>query len=141
MGKILAFDYGARRVGLAQSDPEAHIAFPLCVLPPEEVLDYVKAMVDTEEVSAFVVGLPCTLARQATDATKGARQLAAKLRAHFPQMPLYWIDERLTSRIAEDTLVRLYPKGKNKRRRIRQRGLDASTAALILQSHLAQSKA
>ena len=58
MGRILAIDYGQKRVGLAVTDPLQMIANSLDTIAAHEVLAYIAAYVTREQVDKFVVGLP-----------------------------------------------------------------------------------
>ena len=61
MARILAFDYGTKRIGIASTDPLQIIANSLDTVHPKDVVVYLKKYMTTEPVEAFVVGLPRTL--------------------------------------------------------------------------------
>ncbi|MDR7416847.1 MAG: Holliday junction resolvase RuvX [Armatimonadota bacterium] len=130
-GRVLAVDLGARRVGLAVSDPTGTIAQPFQTLPrrsTREVLDAIADVVVRLGVSRIVVGLPRNL-----DGTEGrmarvARRFGASL-AHRTRVPVEFWDERLTTRAAEHVLRDRPPA---RRRALR----DGVAAALILEGYL-----
>lgn len=134
-GRVLAVDIGARRVGLAISDPTGTIAQPFRTLPrrsTREVLDAIAEVVACLGVSRIVVGLPRDL-----DGTEGrmarvARRFGASL-AHRTRVPVEFWDERLTTRAAERVLRGCSP---TRRRELR----DGVAAALILESYLRRPK-
>eukprot|EP01031_Cornospumella_fuschlensis_P007059 gene7059-8763_t len=58
MGRILAIDYGSKRVGLAVTDPLKIIASALDTIHSKDVLEFLKAYIAREDVEAMVVGMP-----------------------------------------------------------------------------------
>ncbi len=136
MARILAVDYGERRIGLALSDPLRMIATPLPTLqrkrgkrpPVQAILDVVQA----NDVDALVVGLPLTLAGLDSDWTREVRAFGATLERRSG-LPVVFVDERMTSVAAERAVRGIgLPKGE----RERKERIDAAAAVLILQSHL-----
>ncbi|GAB3662652.1 hypothetical protein GCM10027594_31970 [Hymenobacter agri] len=69
MPRILAIDYGNKRVGLAVTDPLGMIASPLDTIHSKDLLAYVKAYHQREPLRAVVVGMPRTLLNEPTDVT------------------------------------------------------------------------
>jgi putative Holliday junction resolvase len=136
VGRILAVDYGERRIGLALSDPLRMIATPLPTLqrkrgkrpPVQAILDIVQA----NDVDALVVGLPLTLDGTESDWTREARTFGDNL-ARRSGLPVAFVDERMTSVAAERAVRGL---GLPKHERERKERIDAAAAVLILQAHL-----
>lgn len=136
MGRILAVDYGERRIGIALSDPLKMIASPLPTLqrkrgkrpPVKAILDIAQA----NDVDAFVVGLPLTLDGTESDWTREVRAFGETL-ARRSGLPVAFVDERMTSVAAERAVRAL---GLPKRERERKERIDAAAAVLILQAHL-----
>ncbi|OYX93563.1 MAG: Holliday junction resolvase RuvX, partial [Sphingobacteriia bacterium 35-40-5] len=56
--RILAFDYGTKRIGIAVTDPLQIIATGLDTIHPKDIIDYLKKYLSTEQVELFVVGEP-----------------------------------------------------------------------------------
>jgi putative holliday junction resolvase len=139
--RILAVDYGERRVGLAISDPTATIAQPLDVLvrragkrpPVQAVADIATA----HGVVHIVVGLPLTLAGDESDWTREVRVFGEKL-AERSGCGITFADERLTSVLAERAVRSL---GLKKKQREEKARIDAAAAVVILQSFLGSSTA
>lgn len=136
MSRILAVDYGERRIGLALSDPTRTIAQPLPTLqrkrgkrPPVQAIADLAA---AHGVAALVVGLPLTLEGGESEWTREVRAFAAKL-GDRAGLPVSFVDERLTSVAAERAVRSL---GLSKRERERKERIDAAAAVLILQMHL-----
>lgn len=136
MSRILAVDYGERRLGLAISDPTRTIAAPLDTLtrrsgkrPPWPELERV---VRDQEVTEIVVGLPLDLAGEETSWTGEAREFAAQL-ARRTGLPVKFVDERLTSVQAERIVRR---SGLRRTQREEKGRVDATAAAIILRLYL-----
>lgn len=139
MPRILAVDYGERRVGLAISDPSATIAQPLDVLvrrpgkrPPVQAVADIAA---AHDVTHIVVGLPLTLAGDENDWTREVRSFGEKL-AERTGCGVTFADERLTSVVAERAVRSL---GLKKKQREDKGRIDAAAAMVILQNFLGSS--
>jgi putative Holliday junction resolvase len=133
MGRILAIDYGNKRVGLAITDPLQLIATPLETIHSQDVLTYVKAYHQREPLAAIVVGMPRTLLNEPTDVTSAVVGLVRRLRRELPDVPLHEIDERYTSRMAHQAML---AGGLSKKDRRDKATVDRVSATLILQSFL-----
>ncbi|MCA8833218.1 Holliday junction resolvase RuvX [Hymenobacter pini] len=133
MGRILAIDYGHKRVGLAVTDPLQLIATPLDTIHSQELLPFLKAYHQREPLAALVVGMPKTLSNEATDSTSAVVGLVRKLRKEFPAVPVHEIDERFTSRMAHAAML---AGGLGKKDRRDKATVDKVAATIILQSYL-----
>ena len=141
MSRILGIDYGERRIGLALSDPTATIAQPLPTLtrrigkrPP---VSKILTIMSTNDVVEIVVGLPLTLAGEDSDWTRTVREFADKLHTRAG-IPVYLIDERMTSVQAERSVRSL---GLKKSQREQKERLDSAAALILLQMYLDRRKA
>ncbi len=136
MTRVLALDYGERRIGMAVSDPTRTIAQPLPTIlrrrrrrPP-----YTKIIETIQEwdVGTVVVGLPIEMDGAEGAAAQTVREFGRGLEQRAGVVLEYW-DERLTSIRAQRELAQLDEP-------VRSRGdkerLDAMAALLILQSYL-----
>jgi putative holliday junction resolvase len=137
--RVLAIDVGAKRIGVALSDPTSTLASPWRVISsqgsiPEDAGAIARlveeAARDGDAVSTIVVGLPLRLDGTATDQTSRARALAAALES-VTGLPIVLQDERLTSREAESRLAL-----REKDWRKRKQKIDAAAAAIVLQDYL-----
>jgi putative Holliday junction resolvase len=137
--RVVAFDVGERRIGVAISDATLTLARPVGVLRPisleSDALQLVVAEImrlgsEDDGVTAVVIGLPRRLDGSATEMTQRVNAFAAKLGATVP-LPVVLQDERLTSHEAESRLALT-----EKDWRVRKRSLDAAAAAIILQDYL-----
>jgi putative Holliday junction resolvase len=104
--RILAIDPGKKRVGLAVSDPFGNFAVGLDTLSNYEGKDLVPellAVCQHYEVKSIVIGLPLHMNGDEGDGAIQARALAALLSERL-NLPVELMDERLTSKIAEQSL-------------------------------------
>jgi putative Holliday junction resolvase len=136
--RVLAFDLGARRTGVAVSDASGTLARPLEVVRGPSLkaqwaslLDVIgRVQADDEALAAIVVGVPRRLDGSATDFTPRALDFIERLSRRVP-VPVVPLDERLTSVEANALLAEREP---DWRRRKEQ--LDAVAAAVLLQEYL-----
>lgn len=133
MKRILAIDYGMRRVGLAVTDLMQMIAQPLDTIDNKHIIDYLKAYIQKEPVEKIVLGEPKQLSGMDTDSSEDVRTFRQKLNELFPEIPVIMVDERLTSRMAKQTLI---DTGYKKSDRRNKKLVDTVAAALILQTYL-----
>lgn len=135
MARVLGVDLGSRRIGLAVSDPGGVIASPLRVLErtgdPERDRAAIVAAAREEEAVTVVVGLPTEMSGRTGQAAKGAIAERDALAALAPDLDVVLIDERMTTVIAQRSLV-----GAGMKRKDRKRQVDKVAAAVILQSYL-----
>lgn len=133
MPRILAIDYGLKRTGIAVTDNLKIIATALTTVPTSELLSFLKNYTTQEQVEAFVLGLPINLQGEDTDATAYVKGFAKALEREFPQTPIHWIDERFTSKLALDAMIR---SGSTKKDRREKGNIDKVSATIILQSFM-----
>ena len=133
MGRVLAIDYGTKRVGLAVTDPLRIIASPLETVHSKDVINFLKDYFQKEPTDVIVVGLPKNLDNQQTDATPHVRAFVKHLSRVFEEKEIVLHDERFTSKMALDAMIQSGSKKKDRR----QKGnIDKVSAAIILQSYL-----
>jgi putative Holliday junction resolvase len=138
MARILAIDYGLKRVGLAVTDSLQLIATALETIRSKDLISFLEKYLLSEEVEAFVVGMPKNLNNQATDLTQAVETLIKTLQKNFPDKKIYTIDERFTSKIALDAMIQAGSKKKD--RRNKSGNLDKVSATIILQDFLNSRK-
>ena len=133
MARLLALDYGTKRVGIATTDPSQLIASPLTTVPTGELLAWLTRYLGTEPVAALVVGLPRHLDGGPTDTTPHVVGLVRKLKKQFPLVPVHTVDERFTSVMARQAML---AGGLGRKARQDKALVDKISAALILQSFM-----
>lgn len=133
MGRILAIDYGQKRVGLAVTDSLQIAANGLDTISVSEVLDYLKRYIENEPIEKFVVGLPKQMNGEDSDSMKFIRPFVENLRRKFPDIELVYVDERFTSVLAHKAML----EGGLKKKDRQNKGLvDKISATIILQTYL-----
>ena len=137
MTRLLALDYGTRRVGIAVTDELQLIASGLCTIRTHDCMDFLIEYLSKESVSTIVMGMPKNLRNQNTDATPYVKGFAKQIRKQFPEMKVELIDERFTSKIAFQSMI---DSGLKKKARQDKALVDEVSATLILQSYLEQQK-
>lgn len=124
---------GHVRIGVALSDPLGVTAQPLTVLKSagtQKDIAAIGEMVNQYEVTQVIVGLPLNMDGSESETTRKVREFTQKL-AQRLNVPVLYLDERLTSKQAE----RLMIEGDTRREDRRQK-IDKVAAALLLQSAL-----
>lgn len=129
----MAFDYGAKRTGVAVTDPLQLIANSLPTVETKHIFDFVKKYCIAEEVECFAVGVPSNTNGRDNNVLKDVQKFIAQLEQLYPSKKVYKIDERFTSRIAQQTLLM---SGVNRKERQQKGNVDAIAANLILQSYM-----
>lgn len=137
MTRLLALDYGTKRVGIAVTDELQLIASGLCTVRTHDCMDFLIEYLSKESVSTIVMGMPKNLRNQNTDATPYVKGFAKQIRKQFPEMKVELIDERFTSKIAFQSMI---DGGLKKKARQDKTLIDEVSATLILQSYMEQQK-
>lgn len=135
MGRILAIDYGQKRTGLAVTDPLQIIASRLTTVSSHTCLDFLKNYCSANDVDAFVVGEAKQLNNQPSESMKFINPFVKKLKHLFPNKEIFMVDERFTSKIAQQTMIE---GGLKKMQRQNKALIDTISATLILQAYLEQ---
>lgn len=106
-GTTLAFDFGEARIGVAEGDAEVGTAHPLATVTGEgnEAKFAAIAKLVTEwQPRQLVVGLPAHTDGSEHELTRLCRKFGRRLHGRFG-LPVYWVDERLSSLYAESLLA------------------------------------
>ncbi len=135
MGRILAIDYGRKRVGLAVTDPLQMIANSLTTIHSKDIWDFLKEYLEKEQVDCIVVGYPKQMNNEASEAVRFINPFLKKLEKTYPNMDIKLVDERFTSKMAHQTMI---DAGLKKKARQNKALVDTISATIILQSYLEQ---
>jgi len=135
-GKVLALDWGSKRMGIALSDPGAEIAFGRESYDRkglEQDLQFLRGLVEEEKVKAVVIGLPLRMngerGKQAEEVLRFKKALEEELSSVVDKVET--VDERLTSNEAERVMLQAdLSRARRKEKR------DQLAATLILQRYL-----
>lgn len=131
--RILAIDYGQKRVGLAVTDPLQIIANGLDTVNSGVIFAYLKDYCAREEVVCFVVGWPLNLKGEPAESMRFVEPFVKALGRKYPDTKIELVDERFTSKMASQAILM----GGLKKKDRQNKGLiDKVSATIILQSYL-----
>ena len=133
MSKIIAIDYGLKRIGVAISDESRVLAFGLDTVSVSEIVPFLTQIVNKEYIDVFVIGKPLQKDNTQSEIENEILRFIKKLKLIFPQIVIERYDERFTSLIAKKTIIE---SGINKKKRADKKLVDKISATLILQSFL-----
>ena len=130
---FLGFDFGTKSLGLAVGSTASGLAEPLTTTtvrhgaPDWAVVD---RLIREWQPDALVVGLPLNMDDSENAMTRAARKFGQRLAARY-NLPVHWVDERLTSVDAKNAMVEARVPWKQRKARV-----DRLAAQTILQSYL-----
>jgi putative Holliday junction resolvase len=133
MARILAIDYGQKRVGLAVTDEQQIIATALTTVHVAEIFDFLNDYFNRENVSSVVIGEPKQMNNRPSESVRFVEPFVRKFKKRFRNIPVERFDERFTSAIAKRTMLEA---GIKKMDRREKGTVDKISAVLILQSYL-----
>lgn len=133
MGRIIAIDYGSKRVGLAITDPLKIIATGLTTVHSKDLIKYLEEYLKKEQVECIVVGEPKTLQNEASDSARYIEPFVTHLSRKFPQIKIVRMDERFTSTLAHQAMLM---GGLKKKDRANKETVDMVSATILLQDYL-----
>lgn len=137
MSRILAIDYGSKRVGLAVTDENNIIASALTTVHPNELISYLKVYFENNNVGTIIIGEPKRLNNEPSQSAELINNFVTHLKKTFPDKKIERIDERFTSKIAFQSMI---DSGLKKKDRQNKGIVDQVSATIILQDYLQQLK-
>lgn len=133
MGRLLAIDYGEKRLGLAISDPNQIISKPLKTLilsDSQHIYNELEKIISDYEIQKLIIGLPVGMNGKNTQQTRKVEAFREFLQNKI-DIPIILFDERLSSVSAKKSLISQGVKtGHNKSK------IDQTAAAIFLQHFL-----
>jgi putative Holliday junction resolvase len=133
MSKIVALDFGIKRIGVAMTDDLNIIASGLDTVSNENILSFLKKLTIKNKIDTIVIGKPLQKNNQPSDIEVEILKFINVLKNNFPLIKLDRCDERFTSVIAKKVIVE---SGINKTKRTNKSLVDKISATIILQSYL-----
>lgn len=137
MGRILAIDYGKKRIGLAVTDPLKIIGSKLSTQSPSEIWQYMDDYFRKETVELVIIGYPLQMNNEPSESVRYIEPFIAGFKKRYPIIPIKTVDERFTSVLAHQTML---DAGVRKKRRQNKGEIDAISATIMLQSYLESLK-
>lgn len=129
----MAIDYGAKRTGIAVTDPMQIIASGLSTISTSELIPFLVDYLKEESVETLVVGEPKQMDNSVSQSETLIQNFLKELSRYLPSMTVVRQDERFTSKLAVRSMIEGGVK-KNKRRN--KALVDEISATLILQAYL-----
>lgn len=133
MPKILAIDYGQKRVGIAVTDDLQIIASGLTTVHSKDVIAFLEDYLAKNHVECIVVGDPKDLKNNPAESARFVEPFVKHLSRKFPNIKIERVDERFTSKMAFQTMI---DSGLKKKARQNKALVDEISATIILQSYM-----
>ncbi|MCP4157592.1 MAG: Holliday junction resolvase RuvX [bacterium] len=131
--KILAIDYGLKRIGFAIGNPIIRTATPIDPIirkNSKQAVDDIKQLVDEYDITKIIVGHPLNMDGSKSNITLQVENFAKKLKNKL-NIDTQLVDERLTSFEADEVLKNHQPDYKKRKKK-----LDSISASIILNSYM-----
>jgi putative Holliday junction resolvase len=135
MARILAFDYGHKRIGLAVTDELQIIASGIETVDTKSIFSFLNNYLANENVELFIVGEPKQMDNSASESEVFIKPFIEKLTSTYPKIPIKRVDERFTSKMAFQSMI---DGGLKKKQRQNKALIDKISATIILQTYLDQ---
>ena len=133
MARILAIDYGKKRIGIAITDELQLIASGLTTIDTAIIFSFLKDYFEKEKVELILVGEPKQMNNTPSESEVLIKPFIEKLTKQFPNIEIKRVDERFTSKMAFQTMI---DSGLKKKQRQNKALIDEISATIILQSYL-----
>ena len=114
MSRILAIDYGLKRIGIAITDHAHILATPLTTIENKDLISFLQSYFQAETVDTIVIGIPKDISSD-SDIVKAINTLQEDLKSIFKDKNIVTVDERYTSKIATFLLNNYSTKRKQRR--------------------------
>lgn len=133
MGRILAIDYGQKRIGLAATDEMQMISSGITTVHVKDIWNFLDEYLKKEKVDRIVIGEPKDLMNRPSDSVRYIEPFVKQLTKKYSDISIVRFDERFTSKMAHDTMLM---SGISKTKRQDKSLVDTISATIILQSYM-----
>jgi len=137
MGRILAIDYGQKRVGIAATDELQITSNGIATVRSVDIWQFIEDYLKANIVETIVVGEAKDLMNKPSDSSRFIEPFVRKLVKKYPKMKIERFDERFTSKMAFDAMIE---GGLNKKKRQDKGLIDKVSATILLQSYLSATE-
>lgn len=135
--RILAIDYGEKRIGLAITDPMKIIAFPLTSFANDKNLwSMFQKIFDEYPISEIALGYPLKESGGKSEITESVEKFREELKKRT-KAEIVFFDERYTSKIASQRILESVTSKKKRKEKSR---IDEQAALILLQDYLNRRK-
>lgn len=133
MARVLAIDYGSKKVGFAVTDPLQISVNGLETQPQKDYWDFLQDYLSNEDVEKVVIGHPEHIDGTPTKLHQHIIGLKRKIEKNFPDVIVVLHPEAYTSKRAKEII---YKSGLGRKKRMEKERIDKVSAMLILQDYL-----
>jgi putative Holliday junction resolvase len=135
--RILAIDFGEKRIGLAVTDPLNIFAYPLATLPNDhKLLNELELIINNYSVTKIILGDPKKESGLNSRLSSIIHEFKTKIEEKF-KIDIELVDERYSSEIARQRIVE---KVNSKKKRRNKLLIDMNSASIILEDYLSKQK-
>lgn len=131
--RVLAIDYGTKRIGLAESDPLRLFAQPIGTFDRTGLFKTLGVMLERDEVEKIIVGYPLSDTGKKNTMTEVLDRFIEELCNAFPMTTIETINEHHSSRDAQHILI---ASGTSRKKRKQKGRLNSAAACVILSDYL-----
>lgn len=128
MAKILGIDYGRKKIGLAISDEGEKIALPFSVIKSKNPIPEIVSICKNHNIKNIILGLPKTMRGEIGQQAEEVKKFAQSLKKAINNINVILEDERLTSKMAKQFLIK------------EKKDDDVAAAQILLQDYLDREK-
>lgn len=134
--RVIAIDYGEKRVGIAVTDPLRLFAYPLITLQnSKKLLEEIKNLLSEYECDTIVLGYPLKESGEHSSSTEAVIKFKESL-SGITGLPIVLVDERYSSSVAQS---RILASVTSKKKRRDKSLIDKNAACVILEDYLSSS--
>jgi putative Holliday junction resolvase len=131
--RVVAIDFGTRRIGIARSDPLGMFAQPVGTVEPDQLDATLDKMIREDGIERIIVGYPLSDRGEENRMTAVIDRFVGELAKRYPSIPVETVDEHRSSQAARKILV---DSGASRKKRNVKGRVDTTAACVILQSYL-----
>ncbi len=131
--RILAIDYGTKRIGLAMSDPLCLFAQTIGTFNETELVHQIHSIQQQDKIEKILLGLPTNSDGSSNRMTDVTKQFAQRLKNEVDNISIEFVDEFGSSKSASSLLKTI---GVSKKKRGKKGRLDKAVAAMLLEDYL-----
>ena len=131
--RVVAIDYGTKRIGVAKSDPLWLFAQPVGTFDRAGLFGALATMVKQDDIALVIVGYPLSDGEESNAMTGVVDRFIEELRAEFPQLAIETVDEHHSSMSARQILI---ASGRSRKERQQKGRLDSAAACVLLSEYL-----
>jgi putative holliday junction resolvase len=136
VGRIMAIDYGTKRIGVAATDPLRIIASGLATVPNQEIFEFLKDYLSRETVDIIVIGEPQRSDGSISPIQHNIDNFIKQLKKLYPLIEVTTFNEQFSSQRASE-IIRM--SGAKRKKRQNKALVDTVSASVILQDYMEEN--